>query len=191
MTDVERYTKEARGGVATYALKTAGSYSGTYTSIAIGSRWLSPCIAILRMIPVVICILLNAMTTSCNSSTATKYRFSNCSGIRRWRLRLVSMDFPRLPMMIATNNAVKFLKCHNISCASTTKEQSIPREVPVDGTKLLFQWQLGPTDIPVVSYYDATGGDLEFIKCLNISCSSATHHGHLMQMRCDEPISTL
>ena len=71
----------------------------------------------------------------------------------------------------ASNYDLKVLKCGNPACSSGNTIAT------VDSSGTVGQYTsitIGTDGYPVISYYDATGGDLKVAKCSNAACSTST-----------------
>jgi len=81
-----------------------------------------------------------------------------------------SDGFPVMSYFDGTSYNLKFLKCNDALCNSTTIRT-------LDSTGVVGQYTsiaIGRDGFPVMSYYYDTTRDLKFIKCNDVSCSSIT-----------------
>ena len=70
----------------------------------------------------------------------------------------------------ATNGNLKVAKCVNAECTGTATITT------VDSGGVVGQYTaiaIGTDGLPVVSYYDATNGDLKVAKCVNVACTGS------------------
>jgi hypothetical protein len=77
--------------------------------------------------------------------------------------------FPVMVSKDGTTDDLRFVKCNDTSCSSTT----LAALDTVGDVGESSSVAIGSDGFPVISYYDATNFNLKLAKCNNISCSSA------------------
>ena len=68
---------------------------------------------------------------------------------------------------------LKVVKCTNQSCSSFNPPLVLDSSIGID-VGYFTSLAIGADDNPIISYFDATNGDLKVIKCSNQSCSAFT-----------------
>jgi len=86
-------------------------------------------------------------------------------------LALTSTNIPIISYYDATNTALKLAVCSNSTCSTTTL-RSLDGGAGKHAVGNFSSLALTSTNIPVISYYDATNADLKLIICTNTSCST-------------------
>ena len=83
----------------------------------------------------------------------------------------IAIGIDGLPLIAEQeNNALVVIKCGNSSCTSGNTKTTVDSSSADIGR--FPSIAIGTDGLPIISYYDLTNGDLEVVKCGNISCSS-------------------
>ncbi|HSE35348.1 MAG TPA: hypothetical protein VLB83_04465 [Candidatus Paceibacterota bacterium] len=161
-----RYSKEARGGTSDMAMDAAnGNNNGWYIDAAMGSDGF----------PVF----------SYNDSAASSLKFIKCGDIAcssstvRTLIKPASQNAlaigtdgnPILAYYSEIANDLHFMKCGDLSCSATT---SVSLHASANVVGQAPSMAIGTDGNPVISYYDSTDKDLEFVKCHDTSCTTST-----------------
>ena len=85
-------------------------------------------------------------------------------------LALDGSDNPAISYYDATNGALNILRCDDPACALLGENTVTPES---SGAGLYTSIALNASGSPVVSFYDAMGGDVELTICNNIDCSAS------------------
>ena len=155
-------------GNATTTVDSAGNY-GQYSSIAIGtdgfpiiSHWDSPN-ASLRF--------THCGNASCSSGNASGVLDN--AGVSGYTSIAIGADgFPVISYRGTSGaTALKVARCGNASCSSGNATTTVDESATIN-VGSYTSIAIGPSGIPVISYYDDTNSNLKVARCGNASCSS-------------------
>lgn len=108
------------------------------------------------------------ITISGQSPTVTLLDSSVTVGISS-DIAVPSDGLPVISYGTSTNSDLKVLKCGNAACSSGNTITTVESTGDIGADSSIA---ISGDGLPVVSYYDATNGDLKVVKCGNAACSS-------------------
>ena len=142
-----------------------GNSSGQYTSIAVASGD-RPVISYYGDGTLKLAFCADA---SCSSATIRTPDTSGHNVGRYTSLALTSEGRPVVSYYDATNRRLKLLVCGDSACASGNTV-TVLDSLPGGNVGLFTSLGLTDTNLPVLSYYDLTNGDLKVAACGTTTC---------------------
>jgi hypothetical protein len=141
---------------------------GSYTSITIGTDGL-PVISYYYYTSYDLKVA-HCGNASCSSGNMiTSVDTGGILGFDNTSITIGTDGLPVISYYDYTNEDLKVAHCGNASCSSGNTTYSVDTGGDVGGYNSIA---IGTDGLPVISYYDATNGDLKVIHCGNASCSS-------------------
>lgn len=113
-------------------------------------------------------MLVVCLNTSCTTSTQTPVDTAGDVG-RSTSLALNGSGFPVISYFDVTNGDMKVVVCGNVTCSSGNTFATVDS---AGNTGWDTSLELNSSGFPVISYYDASDGDLEIAICGNATCTS-------------------
>ncbi|HEV8359223.1 MAG TPA: hypothetical protein VGR28_02085 [Candidatus Thermoplasmatota archaeon] len=104
----------------------------------------------------------------CTSSSSTSPDTANQVGVRP-SIAIAADGFPIIAERDATSFDLRVVKCGNAACTSGNTVTAVDTGGDVGNYPSLG---IGTDGLAVISYYDATNGDLKVLKCGNASCNA-------------------
>lgn len=156
----------SRGNVT---LSTVGGTAAHSTSIAIGADGL-PVISYLDVTDLEVA-KCNDPACAGGDETVSTVDVGSAGGAGRTSIAVGADGLPAIAYFRASSQDLMLAKCNDPACAGGDETLST-----VDGagsTGLYASLAVGADGLPVISYFDNTGGDLEIAKCNDPACSGA------------------
>ncbi len=99
-----------------------------------------------------------------NTGSYTSLKLSTTAG---------TIDYPRISFYDTTNGNLRFVRCGDKTCTPASATfTNVDGVSPVTNVGQYTSLSLTSTDIPYISYYDVTNGDLKLVICGDVTCSS-------------------
>lgn len=140
---------------------------GSFTSLAIGSGGI-PTITYQDNTNLDLKVVKCGDVTCSSGNTITTVDATGATGYYA-SMALDSSGFPIISYQDGTNLDLKVVRCGNATCSGGNTITTIDS---VGNVGMYNSLVLGSGDIPVISYYDSTNGNLKVVQCGNSTCSS-------------------